>query len=75
MEKLLNEKKHTCDIIGFCEFVCFQQYWSFILEHKNVMLSSFQVCIQSRDYIFKHKNEGKPRRKWVAGNTMCSNAI
>lgn len=39
------------------------------------MLSSFQVCIQSRDYIFKHKNEWKPRRKWAAENTTCSNVI
>lgn len=39
------------------------------------MMSSFQVCIQSKNYIFKHKNEWKPRRKWAAENTTRSNAI
>lgn len=35
-EKLLNEKKHTCDI-SFFVWVFFKkkQYWSFILENKK----------------------------------------
>lgn len=65
---------------GFCVLFFFffllkNQYWSFILENKKLMLSSFQIGIQSRDYIFMHKNKWKPRRKWDAENSICSNTI
>lgn len=64
-ETLLNEKKHTCNIRFLCVWFFFFNIGLSSLKTKKLMLSSFQVCIQSRDYIFKHKNECKSRRKWL----------
>lgn len=60
---------------GFCVVGFFKKNNIGLSSLKTKSLYCHNFSSQSIDYIFKHKKEWKPRRKWATENITCCNAI